>query len=209
MIHKILKRIFSRLALHLKYYLEEESISQCYSQVMAENDVQFALNSKVCNQQNNKSKIKIASNTNIAGMLLVFEYGGEIEIGEYCYVGEFSRIYSGDRIVIGNNVLISHGVNIFDNNSHEVNPIEREIGYKGMLKNGMSFLKGRIDTSPVIIHDNVWIGMNSIVLKGVTIGKGAIISAGSVVTKNVPPFTIVAGNPAKVVKEIPQDNYDL
>jgi acetyltransferase-like isoleucine patch superfamily enzyme len=58
---------------------------------------------------------------------------------------------------------------------------------------------------PVKINDRVWIGFNSIILKGVTIGEGGIVGAGSVVTKDVPPYTIVAGNPARVIREIPID----
>jgi maltose O-acetyltransferase len=59
-----------------------------------------------------------------------------------------------------------------------------------------------IQSKPILIEDDVWIGFNSAVLKGVTIGKGSIVAACSVVTKDVPEFVIVAGNPAKVVKEI-------
>ena len=58
------------------------------------------------------------------------------------------------------------------------------------------------DVSPVVIEDYVWIGMNSIILKGVTIGKGAVVAAGSVVTKSVPPMTVVGGNPAEVIKKV-------
>jgi galactoside O-acetyltransferase len=55
---------------------------------------------------------------------------------------------------------------------------------------------------PVKIEDKVWIGFNSIILKGVTVGEGAIVGAGSVVTKDVPPYTIVAGNPARIIREL-------
>ena len=58
------------------------------------------------------------------------------------------------------------------------------------------------ESAPVVIEDNVWIGQYSTILKGVTIGKGAIVATRAVVTKDVPPYTIVAGNPAKVVKKI-------
>ncbi|MCZ8192279.1 MAG: DapH/DapD/GlmU-related protein, partial [Microcystis sp. LE19-338.1B] len=59
-----------------------------------------------------------------------------------------------------------------------------------------------IQSAPVVIEDHVWIGFNVGILKGVTIGKGAIIGAGSVVTKDVEPFTVVAGNPAKIIKRL-------
>lgn len=59
-----------------------------------------------------------------------------------------------------------------------------------------------VKTAPIHINEKVWIGMNAIILKGVTIGEGAIVGAGSVVTKDVPPWTVVAGNPARVVKKL-------
>ena len=57
-------------------------------------------------------------------------------------------------------------------------------------------------SAPIIIHDNVWIASRAMILKGVTIGEGAVISAGAVVTKDVPPYTMVGGVPAKVIKEL-------
>jgi acetyltransferase-like isoleucine patch superfamily enzyme len=59
--------------------------------------------------------------------------------------------------------------------------------------------------SPVVIEDKVWIGFNVIILKGVRVGEGAVVAAGSVVTKDVPPYCVVAGNPAHVVKELAED----
>jgi galactoside O-acetyltransferase len=62
-----------------------------------------------------------------------------------------------------------------------------------------------VERQPVTIESKAWIGFNVIILKGVTIGEGAIVGAGSVVTKDVPPYTIVGGNPARVIREIPPD----
>jgi len=75
-------------------------------------------------------------------------------------------------------------------------------------KNGRPLLENKnwqvVNSKPIKICSNVWIGMNCIILKGVIIGEGSIVAAGSVVTKNVLPWTIVGGNPAKVIKEIPE-----
>jgi acetyltransferase-like isoleucine patch superfamily enzyme len=68
-----------------------------------------------------------------------------------------------------------------------------------VIKNAQDF---DIQSAPVVIEDHVWIGFNVGILKDVTIGKGAIIGAGSIVTENVEPFTIVAGNPAKIIKKL-------
>ena len=96
------------------------------------------------------------------------------------------QIRCGNKIEIGNNCIFGRNVNISDSDFH---PIKND---KGEYINA---------SRPVVIGDNVWLGHDCIILKGVTIGNGAIIAAGSVVTKDVPPCSIVAGNPAKVIKE--------
>ncbi|QTE47088.1 hypothetical protein J3L21_19740 [Mucilaginibacter rubeus] len=106
-------------------------------------------------------------------------------------------------ITIGDHVLISHNVHIVDTNSHEVQHDERAESFMKTVKNGGNYLvKGSVQTAPIIIEDHVWINFNVIILKGVTIGTGAIIAAGSVVTKDVAPFTLVGGNPAKFIKSL-------
>lgn len=162
----------------------------------------FYATSRVHNNQLDPSKIKIGDNCHIRGELLVLAYGGEINIGTNVFIGEGSRVWSGDNIRIGDNILISHNVNIIDTNSHESDHILRAKGFVELLKNGHPKEKGVIETKPIVIEDYAWINFNAVILKGVTIGKGAIVAAGAVVTKDVEPFTLVAGNPAKFVKKI-------
>ena len=99
------------------------------------------------------------------------------------YINHNANISCFEKIVIGNNVSISENVVIRDSDNHEI------IGSKGFK------------TKPIVIGDNVWIGLNVIILKGVKIGNGAVIAAGSVVTKDVLPNTLVGGMPAKIIKE--------
>lgn len=165
---------------------------------------------RISNLQNNPNKIVIGEYTQVRAEILVFSYSGEINIGEYCYIGEYSHIWSGQKIEIGNYVLISHNVNIVDTNSHEIPHIERAKSYQDLIIRGQHPEKNNnVETSPVVIEDHVWINIGAVILKGVTIGKGAVVAAGAVVTKDVPPFTMVAGNPAKIIKKLPSDETIL
>lgn len=159
---------------------------------------------KIDNIQGNKLSIQVNSNSHILGQLLVFAHGGKIEIGKDCYIGENARLWSAKSIFIGDRVLISHGVNIFDNLTHPIKASERHQQFMQIVNNGHP-KQINLSEAEVVINDDVWIGAMSIILKGVTIGEGAIIGAGSVVTKDVPPWTIVAGNPAKIIREIKPD----
>jgi acetyltransferase-like isoleucine patch superfamily enzyme len=161
---------------------------------------------KIVNMRNLDEAIWVGDGTHIKGELVVFGHGGLIKMGRDCYIGEASRIWSAVEIIIGDRVLIAHSVNIFDNLTHPISADARHRHYLEIISTGFprepSYL---LNEKPISIEDDVWIGAVAIVLPGVTIGKGAIVGAGSVVTKNVPPYTIVAGNPARVIREIPLD----
>jgi acetyltransferase-like isoleucine patch superfamily enzyme len=184
--------------------IEKKQIGECEKMASLGNGSSFYKETKVFNLRKDKNLIKIGSNSHVRGLLRLFAYGGSIDIGDNCYVGENSYIWSGDSIKIGNNVLVSHNVSIVDTNAHELDHLERAAGYIKLIKKGHPKEKGSIITAPIVIYDHVWINFNSIILKGVTIGEGAIVAAGSVVTKNVAPFTLVGGNPAKFIKELPR-----
>ena len=112
----------------------------------------------------------------------------KIIIGQRNFVSNNVSIIANNAVVIGNNCQIGNDVQIFDSDFHELSPETR------------NHSAGK--TKPVYIGDNVWVGSNSIILKGVHIGNGAVIAAGSIVTKNVKNSTLVAGNPAKYIKQL-------
>jgi len=126
-----------------------------------------------------------------------------------CTIGDFTLlngalIMAEDKIDIGSHCLISWNVGIADSDFHPLDPAQRLIDSQALAP----FFKDRpprpkLKTAPVTIKDNVWIGMNATILKGVTIGENSVVAAGSVVTKSVPPNTVVAGNPAVAVKTFP------
>ena len=158
----------------------------------------------VHNIREQRQAIRVGAHTHLKGELLTFAHGGEISIGEYCYVGEQSHIWSAARISIGDRVLISHNVNIFDSLTHPISPAERHRHYQHIITRGHP-AHVDLEEAPVRIGNDAWIGCLAIVLRGVTIGEGAIVGAGSVVSEDVPPFSIVAGNPARVVRELKPD----
>jgi acetyltransferase-like isoleucine patch superfamily enzyme len=186
--------------------LNKARIKRCYKDAKCNTEVFFDEAATVRNLQSNPDKIKIDSNTHIAGELLIFPYGGQIEIGQYTYIGDHSRIWSASKVKIGNGVMISHNVNIMDTDSHEIDPLERFTNYKYRLANNRYAEKSNIVSNPVIIKDYAWIAFNAIILKGVTIGEGAVVASGSVVTKDVRDYTIVAGNPAREIKNLKDEN---
>lgn len=144
---------------------------------------------------------------NIIGCEFRFESPeGLVTVGDGCYIGP-SLIICRKRIIIGNHVTIAWGCTIYDHNSHSLDYLERRKDIEREIlniKNKVNFIIDKdwttVKSSTIRIEDDAWIGMNAIILKGVTIGQGAIVAAGSVVTKDVPAWSVVGGNPAKVIK---------
>jgi acetyltransferase-like isoleucine patch superfamily enzyme len=113
--------------------------------------------------------------------------GALLRIGDDCgFTG--TTLVAAERIKIGDRVAVGANVTITDTDFHPLDPIERQ----------RDFLAGT--HAPVMIEDDVFIGMHSLILKGVTIGKGSVVGAGSVVSRDVPAGVVVAGNPARVVR---------
>lgn len=127
---------------------------------------------------------------------------GFIKIGMYNWMSLRTQIVCAQKIEIGDFCIFGRDVYISDTNEHPVNSIIRLEATKTYWKTKLVDRYIGIDSCPIKIGDNVWIGERAIILKGVTIGDNAVIAAGSVVTKNVDKNTIVAGNPAKFIKKI-------
>jgi maltose O-acetyltransferase len=115
-----------------------------------------------------------------------FGDGSEIEIGDYSAIGVNCKVYGS--VKIGNDVMMGPDVIILTQN-HRFDRLDIPM-----------WQQGHYPPEPVVIGDDVWIGTHAILLPGVKIGKGAVIGAGAVVTKDVPEYAVVGGNPAKVIK---------
>ena len=125
--------------------------------------------------------------------------GATVTIGDRCFIGK-SHIVSSRDVTFGNDIMVSWGATFVDHNSHS-------IAWQERAQDVVDWAQGKkkwdvVDSAPIRVGDRAWIGFNAIVLKGVTIGEGAIVAAGAVVTKDVPPYTVVAGNPAIVIREL-------
>ena len=129
---------------------------------------------------------------------------GKLTIGKYTYLGDGTQIDAAKNVRIGDFCMISNRVQIQDHTSHPIAPMERRKQLLSLQKTPTSVYD--TDIREVVIEDDVWIGMDALILKGVTIGRGSIVAAKAVVTKSIPPFSIAAGNPAKVVKKISEED---
>ncbi len=156
--------------------------------------------------------VEIGKNSIVSGTYIFESEEGHVSIGEHSYIGGGTFI-SRSNIEIGNHVTIAWGGTIYDHDSHSMNYWDRRKDIDDELndiRNGRNFIEHKdwsnVRTKPIKICDDAWIGMNVIILKGVTIGEGAVVGAGSVVTKDVPAWTVVAGNPAKEIRRLSNGN---
>ena len=145
--------------------------------------------------------INIDEQSQIDGAIYFDKDNALISIGKCSFIN--GSLIAAQKIEIGDDVLISWGVTVVDHNSHAISFSERSQDVVNWRLGKKDWTNVKI--APIKISNKVWIGFNSIILKGVTIGEGAIVGAGSVVTKDVPAWTIVAGNPARVIRHIPEN----
>lgn len=158
------------------------------------------------NGSGNRKRIILAGHVVCRGLLRVERFGaGKITIHPEVYIGDDTLISCAESVTIGSYTLIAHGVHIFDNNTHPADWRERRDDWLSISGRAQG-PKPQIATAPIWIGASVWIGFNSVIMKGVRIGDRSVIAAGSVVTENVPPDSLVAGNPGRVVRSVrPED----
>jgi acetyltransferase-like isoleucine patch superfamily enzyme len=131
--------------------------------------------------------IQIGEQSEILEGVVIQTYGGNIRIGSHCSINAYTIIYGHGNTTIGDNVLIAGGCMIIPSNHAFDDP-------KKLIREHDSISQG------ITIANNVWIGHGCSILDGLTIGEGSVIAAGSVVNVSIPPFSVAAGIPAKVIK---------
>ncbi|MDA8106813.1 MAG: acyltransferase [Nitrospiraceae bacterium] len=146
----------------------------------------------------------------MVGCNFIFEStGGEIKVGDRTYIGAATKLIARTGITIGNDVWVGWGCCVYDHDSHSLlwanrrKDIFQQIAdYKSSNNYVLNKDWSAVDTKPIVINDKAWVGFDAVILKGVTIGEGAVVGARSVVTRDVDPWTVVAGNPARVIRNL-------
>ena len=190
----MIKRILYKL-------LERHNNSIIQKQCTTGKDTKFGIRARcICEQPDS---IVVGNHCEIHGSLITQDKG-KIVLGNRVTIRYATTVGAVNNIMIGDNVIISNNVTIYDNNNHPT-----DVGSRRKICEDFSnqeLWKWKYSRNqPVIIHDDVWIGQGAVILKGVTIGEGSIVGMNAVVTKDVPPYSIVAGNPARVVKQVDRE----
>ena len=149
-----------------------------------------------------RNRLAVGAGSLMGGSIAFQREGAEVRIGQNSSINT-TLIDCATCVEIGDDVLISWSCAITDHDSHSPSWSKRSPDVRDTLRNTKDWT--HVASQPVKFGNKCWIGMHSLILKGVEIGEGAIVAAGSVVTRSVPAWTIVGGNPARIIREIPPD----
>ena len=149
-----------------------------------------------------RNRVRIGCNSIVQCRIDFENETGEVRIGDRSYLGA-SHLVCRSGITIGDDAIISWGVTIVDHDSHSPDWESRRHDVEDWMRGEKDWT--RVAVSPVIICDKTWIGFGASILKGVRVGEGAVVGAKAVVTKDVPPYSVVVGNPGRVVRRLRED----
>jgi acetyltransferase-like isoleucine patch superfamily enzyme len=185
MLGKILKFLYFNMGFKLRYWFWKAAIHSMGGKIGK--NVKFYEGIRIVG--NSTGAVAIGDDVRILrGVTMSTTPEGKIQIGNGVHIGEGSVIYSGVGIRIGDNVIIGPQ-NIIVDLDHCFQNLDLPINQQGM--NGKE----------ISIEEDVWIASQCVIIKGVTIGKGSVIAAGSIVNSSIPPYSVAAGVPAKVIKK--------
>ena len=165
----------------------------------------LSLNSRLVNR-NAREAVSIGSGCALRAIIRL-EPNGRLTIGNDVYMGDGCIVSVMDNVSIGDGTLFAHGVQLFDNDTHPTDASDRVADFRKKLGHRLP-RPIAIGHAPVTIGKRCWLGMNSIVMKGVSIGDDTIVASGSVVVKDLPAGVIAAGNPARPLRKIASE-FDL
>lgn len=145
--------------------------------------------------------VTIGAHCHLEDVQLALGKSARLTIGDHVYASGL-MILSEQEVRIGRRVIFSFHVVIADSDFHPLDPAQRMLDAIAISPLHAGVVRPAIGSAPVIIEDDVWIGPNATILKGVTVGAGAFIEPGSLVTRDVPPRARVVGNPAQIIGEV-------
>jgi galactoside O-acetyltransferase len=144
-------------------------------------------------------RISVGEQSIVEAAMVTDRSPATIEIGSRTFIGR-SLLVAAERITVGSDVLISWDVTIVDHDSHALDFERRRSDVVDWARGIKDW--SAVPVAPVTIGDRAWIGFGATILKGITIGEGAVVAAKSVVTKDVAPWTLVGGNPAREIRKL-------
>lgn len=156
--------------------------------------------------------LRVGADCMLGGTFVFESAEGLVTLGDRVFFGG-GHVICRSRIEMGSNIFIAWGGYIYDHDSHSLDFRERRKDLQRQLEDFRTGCKanfivskdwGVVRSEPIVVQDDAWIGMHVTILKGVTIGEGAIVGAGAVVARDVSPWTVVGGNPAKTIKTLPE-----
>lgn len=144
-----------------------------------------------------KGRLEIGAETLISCQFSFDRPEAKIVVGDRCFIGR-GHIVAASEVVIEDDVIISWGVTIVDHNSHALTAEDRSNDVRNFAQGKKNW--SMVKMAKVTLKQGCWVGFNAVILKGVTIGEGAVVGACSVITRDVPPHSIVAGNPGQILR---------
>ncbi len=205
-----MKNIFKKIIKKIFFKEKENNIERYRGNLdINPNSIIKSFNLDFRSQPENRKYVTIGSKCLINAICTFETSKGEIKIGNNVQIGH-AHFICRTRIEIEDDVTMAWGITIYDHNSHSVYWDERKNdnsqSYKDYTEfNGDEIARkdwSNVVSRPILIKSKAWVGFNVTILKGVTIGEGAVVGAGSYVVKDVEPFTVVGGNPAKLIKRL-------
>jgi maltose O-acetyltransferase len=146
--------------------------------------------------------IEVGDYAYIDGRISLLAAASRCRIGHHSFLAAESHLWILGTMTIGDFVLIAPNVDIFDNDSHALDSSQRREDSINVFERKLPIDYTKVAQEAVAIEDDAWIGTKSTILKGVRIGRGAVVAAGSVVTADVAPYTLVGGNPARELRKL-------
>lgn len=183
-------------------FVAQRNTSQFRRLTTCQNHFQATERASLFMHSQHKAAVVFGDHAIVDGTIEVYA-NGKFSVGSHFFFGR-SRLYCAHRVVIGDYVLVSDNVSIMDSDLHPLKASRRRVVADQWAAGRFPDVYTETPGSPVTISDDVWIGFGASILKGVTIGQGAIVGAGALVNADVPSWTVVAGSPARVIREIPK-----